>query len=47
MGLVLWMVIGVDVYGWYGVKERKVEDKVKGGKGVRILNMRGMGVCVV
>ncbi|WP_302561487.1 amino acid permease [Phocaeicola sartorii] len=45
--LVLWMLIGLDVYTCYGVKHSKLEHHVKRRKGLTILNMTGIALSVL
>ena len=45
--LVLWMLIGLDVYACDGVKHSKLEHNVKRRKGLTILNMTGIALSVL
>ena len=45
--LVLWMLIGLDVYACYGVKHSNLEHHVKRRKGLTILNMTGIALSVL
>lgn len=45
--LVLWMLIGLDVYAGYGIKHSKLEHGVKIRKGDMILNIMGISLSVL
>jgi APA family basic amino acid/polyamine antiporter len=45
--LVLWMLVGLDIYALYGVKHSKLEEKVSRRKGLTILNAIGIGLSVL
>jgi APA family basic amino acid/polyamine antiporter len=45
--LVLWMLIGLDIYAVYGVKHSKMEHNVSRRKGLTILNAIGIGLSVL
>lgn len=45
--LVLWMLIGLDIYSLYGVKHSKIERNVMRRKGLSILNFIGLVMSVL
>lgn len=45
--LVLWMLIGLDVYSCYGVKHSKLEPNVPRRRGLTILNTLGLALSVL
>lgn len=45
--LVLWMLIGLDIYACYGVKHSKLEPNVPRRRGVTILNSLGIALSVL
>ncbi len=45
--LILWMLIGLDVYSYYGIKHSKLEHNVKIRKGDMSLNMLGIILSVL
>lgn len=45
--LVLWMLIGLDVYTCYGVKHSKLEHNVARRRGLTILNMAGIALSIL
>lgn len=45
--LVLWMLIGLDIYACYGIKHSKLEGHVPNRKGSNILNMLGVTLSVL
>ena len=45
--LVLWMLIGLDIYAVYGVKHSKLETNVTPRKGMNILNTLGLALAVL
>lgn len=45
--LVLWMLIGLDIYACYGIKHSKLEGHVPSRKGSNVLNMLGVTLSVL
>lgn len=45
--LVLWMLIGLDIYACYGIKHSKLEEHVPNRKGSNVLNMLGVTLSVL
>ena len=45
--LVLWMLIGLDVYAGYGIKHSKLEPGKKHRKGDNVLNVMGLVLSVL
>ena len=45
--LVLWMLIGLDIYAVYGVKHSLLEHNVPRRKGMTVLNAMGIGLSVL
>ena len=45
--LVLWMLVGLDIYALYGVKHSKMEHNVSRRKGLTVLNSIGIGLSVL
>lgn len=45
--LVLWMLIGLDIYACYGIKHSKLEGHVSNRKGSNVLNMLGVTLSVL
>ena len=45
--LVLWMLIGLDIYACYGVKHSKLEQHIPRRSGLTILNMIGIALSVL
>lgn len=45
--LVLWMLIGLDIYACYGIKHSKLEGHVPNRKGSNVLNMLGVTLSVL
>lgn len=45
--LVLWMLIGLDVYAGYGIKHSKLEPGIRHRKGDMMLNILGMALSVL
>lgn len=45
--LVLWMLIGLDIYACYGVKHSKLEQHIPRRRGLTILNMIGTALSVL
>ena len=45
--LVLWMLVGLDIYALYGVKHSKMEHNVSRRKGLTVLNAIGIGLSVL
>ena len=45
--LVLWMLIGLDIYSCYGIKHSKLEGHIRNRKGSNVLNMLGVTLSVL
>lgn len=45
--LVLWMLVGLDIYAMYGVKHSKLEQNTPRRKGLTVLNAIGIGLSVL
>lgn len=45
--LVLWMLIGLDIYACYGIKHSKLEGHIPNRKGSNVLNMLGVSLSVL
>jgi APA family basic amino acid/polyamine antiporter len=45
--LVLWMLVGLDIYALYGVKHSKMEQGASRRKGLTVLNSIGIGLSVL
>ncbi len=45
--LVLWMLIGMDIYAWYGAKNSVLGNGEKNRKGANALNYTGIGLCAL
>ena len=45
--LVLWMLVGLDIYAVYGVKHSKMEQGASRRKGLTVLNSIGIGLSVL
>lgn len=45
--LVLWMLVGLDIYALYGVKHSKMEQNASRRKGLTVLNAIGIGLSVL
>lgn len=45
--LVLWMLIGLDIYACYGIKHSKLEGHIPNRKGSNVLNMLGITLSVL
>jgi APA family basic amino acid/polyamine antiporter len=45
--LVLWMLVGLDIYALYGVKHSKLEENISRRKGLTVLNSIGIGLSVL
>lgn len=45
--LVLWMLIGLDIYSCYGIKHSKLEGHIPNRKGSNVLNMLGVTLSVL
>lgn len=45
--LVLWMLIGLDIYACYGIKHSKLEGHIPNRKGSNVLNMLGVTLSVL
>ena len=45
--LVLWMLVGLDIYALYGVKHSKLEQNASRRKGLTVLNAIGIGLSVL
>lgn len=45
--LVLWMLIGLDIYACYGVKHSKLENHAEKRKGLLSLNMTGIALAIL
>lgn len=45
--LVLWMLVGLDVYALYGVKHSKIEEGIQRRRGMTVLNALGIGMSVL
>lgn len=45
--LILWMLIGLDIYACYGIKHSKLEGHIPNRKGSNVLNMLGVTLSVL
>ncbi|WP_455673505.1 amino acid permease [Phocaeicola sp.] len=45
--LILWMLVGLDIYACYGVKHSKLEHNVTRRRGLTVLNMIGIALSVL